>query len=107
MVVEVTVRLLPLPSQTQVLLAAFADIGQAGAAVAAIIAGGLIPAGLELMDNAAIRATEAFVNAGYPLDAGAILLCELDGMPEQVAGDMQRAEALLAGHGARDSQSRR
>jgi len=99
-VVEISVRLLPLQTQTQVILAAFAGIAAAGAAVAAIIAAGLIPAGLELMDNAAIRATEAFVNAGYPIDAAAILLCELDGVPEQVAADSERAIALLQDHGA-------
>ena len=99
-VVEISVRLLPLQTATQVILAAFSSIGQAGAAVAAIIAAGLIPAGLELMDQAAIRATEAFVNAGYPLDAAAILLCELDGMPEQVAADSTRATTLLQDHGA-------
>ena len=99
-VVEITVRLLPLQSRTQVLLAAFASVEQAGAAVAAIIAGGLLPAGLELMDNAAIQATEAFVHAGYPVDAAAILLCELDGMPEQVAADSARAESILQGNGA-------
>ncbi len=99
-VVEISVRLLPIQSETQVLLAAFSSISEAGAAVAAIIAAGLIPAGLELMDNAAIRATEAFVNAGYPLDAAAILLCELDGMPEQVAADSARASKLLHDHGA-------
>lgn len=94
-VVEITVRLLPLQPQTQVLLAAFASVEQAGAAVAALIADGLTPAGLELMDNAAIRATEAFVHAGYPVNAAAILLCELDGMPEQVAADSQRAIGIL------------
>lgn len=101
-VVEVTVRLLPAQPQTQVLLAAFASVVQAGAAVAAIIADGLLPAGLELMDNAAIRATEAFVHAGYPLDAEAILLCELDGMPEQVAADSRRAMDVLQNNGAVD-----
>jgi glycolate oxidase len=93
--VEITVRLLPLQPMTQVLLAAFDSVEQAGAAVAAMIAAGLLPAGLELMDNAAIRATEAFVNAGYPVDAAAILLCELDGVPEQVASDTSRAELIL------------
>ena len=100
LVVEITVRLLPLQPKTQVLLAAFATVEQAGSAVAAIIADGLLPAGLELMDNAAIRATEAFVHAGYPVDAAAILLCELDGMPEQVAADNLRAKTLLQNHGA-------
>lgn len=99
-VVEVTVRLLPLQPQTLVLLAAFASIEQAGAAVSAIIAEGVLPSGLELMDNDAIRATEAFVNAGYPVDAAAILLCELDGLPEQVEADSARAEAILEGNGA-------
>lgn len=101
-VVEITVRLLPLQPQTRVLLAAFASVEQAGAAVAAIVADGLLPAGLELMDNAAIRATEAFVHAGYPVDAAAILLCELDGLPEQVAADSTRAERLLQQNGAVD-----
>lgn len=99
-VVEITVRLLPVPPQTQVLLAAFASVEQAGAAVAAVVADGLVPAGLELMDNAAIRATEAFVNAGYPVDAAAILLCELDGLNEQVEADSARAEKLLTQNGA-------
>lgn len=99
-VVEITVRLLPLQPQTQVLLAAFATVEQAGTAVAAIIADGLLPAGLELMDNAAIRATEAFVHAGYPVYAAAILLCELDGLPEQVEADSARAESILQNNGA-------
>ncbi|WP_426993938.1 FAD-linked oxidase C-terminal domain-containing protein [Methylomonas sp. CM2] len=99
-VVEATLRLLPTPPRVQVLLAGFATIEQAGAAVADIIGAGLIPAGLELMDNAAIRATEAFVHAGYPVEAAAILLCELDGQPEQVDADLARAEALLRAAGA-------
>lgn len=94
-VVEATVRLLPLPPSTRVLLAAFDSVERAGEAVAAIIGAGLLPAGLELMDNPAIRATEAFVHAGYPIDAAAILLCELDGLAEQVSVDSTRAEALL------------
>jgi len=99
-VVEATLRLLPTPPRVQVLLAGFATIEQAGAAVADIIGAGLIPAGLELMDNAAIRATEAFVHASYPVEAAAILLCELDGQPEQVDADLTRAEALLRAAGA-------
>ncbi|MGY6277424.1 FAD-linked oxidase C-terminal domain-containing protein [Methylomonas sp. MgM2] len=99
-VVEITVRLLPLQPATWVLLAAFSSVEQAGAAVAAIIADGLVPSGLELMDNAAIRAAEAFVHAGYPVDAAAILLCELDGLSEQVAADSARAERLLLQTGA-------
>jgi glycolate oxidase len=112
-VVEATVRLLPMPPCTQVILAAFDSVAQAGAAVAAIIAGGLIPAGLELMDNAAIRVTDAFVNANYPLDAEAILLCEVDGLTEQVTADMIKAQAILATNGAseiriaRDAEERK
>lgn len=99
-VVEATVRLLPIPPQIQVLLAAFASVGQAGDAVAAIIAEGLLPAGLELMDNAAIRVTEDFVHAGYPVDAAAILLLELDGLGEQVAYDLAKSRTILEQQGA-------
>lgn len=99
-VVEATLRLLPIQPCTQVLMASFDSIAHAGNAVAAIIAGGLIPAGLELMDNAAIRVTEAFVHANYPVEAAAILLCELDGLNEQVASDVAKAHALLNAHGA-------
>ena len=78
-VVEVTVRLLPIPERAQVVLAAFDDVEKAGTAVGDIIAAGIIPAGLEMMDGPAIQAAEAFVHAGYPTDAAAILLCEVDG----------------------------
>src|SRR5918999_286624 len=82
-VVEVTVKLLPKPPYAQVLLAAFDRIESAGAACAAIIACGILPAGLELMDRAATCAVEDFVHAGYPLEAEAILLCELDGIRDE------------------------
>ncbi|MCG6969540.1 MAG: FAD-linked oxidase C-terminal domain-containing protein [Gammaproteobacteria bacterium] len=82
-IVEVTVKLIPKPDFVQVLLAAFDDIEKAATAVGDIIAQGVIPAGLEMMDNPAIRAAEAFVHAGYPVDAAAILLCELDGGSEE------------------------
>jgi glycolate oxidase len=103
-VVEATVKLLPLPETASTLLATFATIEAAGAAVAAIISAGLIPAGLEMMDNLAIRAAEAFVHAGYPLEAAALLLCEMDGMSEQVAADLARAQAILLAQGATDVQ---
>lgn len=106
-IVEATLRLLPLPPCTEVLLAAFDSIEQAGNAVAAIIAGGLIPAGLELMDNAAIRVTEDFVHAQYPTDAAAILLCELDGLSEQVAYDLQQAKAILQAEAATEIRTAR
>ncbi len=99
-VVEVTVRLLPIQPHTQVMLAAFASIEAAGNAVAALMAGSLVPAGLELMDNSAIRATEAFVQAGYPVDAAAVLICELDGLQQQVEADCSLARAILVQNGA-------
>lgn len=99
-VVEVSVKLLPLPERAQVVLAAFDDISRAGAAVAGIIASGLIPAGLEMMDRAAVQAAESFVHAGYPETAEAILLCELDGTAEQVEQDMLQAQTLLKAKGA-------
>ncbi|WP_019570535.1 FAD-linked oxidase C-terminal domain-containing protein [Thioalkalivibrio sp. ALE11] len=99
-VTEVTVRLLPRPERTQVLMASFDDVETAGAAVAGIIAAGLIPAGLEMMDNAAIRAAEDFVHAGYPVDAAAILLCELDGSNSEVSESVMFVREKLLGLGA-------
>ena len=99
-IVEVTVKLIPIPETAQVVLAAFADVIQAGEAVAGIIAEGLIPAGLEMMDKAAIQAAEDFIHAGYPTDAEAILLCELDGTAEQVEEELEKAVGLLQHFGA-------
>jgi glycolate oxidase len=99
-VTEVTVKLLPAPPDKRVVLAAFAAVGPAADAVGAIIAAGLIPAGLEMMDALAIRAAEAFVHAGYPSDAEAILLCELDGVTAEVEADLARVTRLLESHGA-------
>ena len=99
-VVEVVVRLLPKPPAARTLLAAFPTIEAAGAAVADIIAAGLMPAGLEFMDQAIIRAAEDFIKAGYPTEAAAVLLCELDGMAEQVEADLIRAEQVLRASGA-------
>ena len=79
-VTEVTVKLLPKPQVAKVLLAAFDSVEKAGRAVGDIIAAGIIPGGLEMMDNLAIRAAEDFIHAGYPVEAEAILLCELDGV---------------------------
>lgn len=84
-IVEVVVKLLPRPLATNVLMASFDAVEDAANAVATIIAKGVIPAGLEMMDNLAIQAAEAFAHAGYPTDAEAILLCELDGADEQLA----------------------
>jgi len=99
-IVEVTVKLLPRPERAQVVLAAFDDIERAGDAVARIIAEGIIPAGLEMMDNPAIRAAEDFVHADYPVDAQAILLCELDGTNEEVSEQIMQVRALLKQCGA-------
>jgi glycolate oxidase len=99
-VVEVTVKLLPKPECAKVLLAAFDSIERAGEAVAAIIAGGFIPGGLEMMDNPAIRAAEDYVHAGYPVDAAAILLCELDGTQAEVDEGIAQVRELLLRQGA-------
>ena len=92
-ITEITVKLLPKPQLAQVALAAFDDVEQAGAAVGAIIAAGIIPAGLEMMDQPATRAVEQFVHADYPLDAAAVLLVESDGTPEEVAAEMAEITA--------------
>jgi glycolate oxidase len=111
-IVEVTVKLLPQPETAQVVMAAFDDIEKAGDAVARIIGAGIIPAGLEMMDNPAIRAAEDFVHANYPVDAEAILLCELDGTAGEVAEQIQQVEKVLKECGAgeirkaRDEQER-
>ncbi|WP_018231105.1 FAD-linked oxidase C-terminal domain-containing protein [Thioalkalivibrio thiocyanodenitrificans] len=98
--VEVTVRLLPKPDRAQVLLASFDQIDDAGHAVAAIIGAGIIAAGLEMMDNPAIRAAEDFVHAGYPVDAAAVLLCELDGSNAEVSEQILEVRELLLAHKA-------
>jgi len=99
-IVEITVKLLPVPERAQVILAAFDSIEKAGEAVAAIIGAGIIPAGLEMMDNPAIRAAEAFVHAGYPADAEAILLCEVDGTNAEVSEQILDVRKLLLAKGA-------
>ncbi len=101
-IVEVTVKLLPKPEKAQVILAAFDSVEQAGSAVSAIIAEGLIPAGLEMMDKATIKATEDFVHAGYPLDAEAILLCEMDGTACEVDAEIEKACRILKENHATD-----
>ena len=97
-ITEVTVKLLPIPPTARVMLAAFSSVEQAGQAVGAIIAGGIIPAGLEMMDNRSLRAAEDFVHAGYPIDAAAILLCEIDGTPGEVNEQLDKVESVLHDH---------
>src|SRR5256885_9429925 len=97
---EVTVKLLPKPHCARVIMASFDDLEKAGAAVAAVIAAGIIPAGLEMMDRPATRAVEEFVGAGYDLEAAAILLCESDATEAEVEHEITRMEAVLAAAGA-------
>ncbi|MDB5862581.1 MAG: FAD-binding oxidoreductase [Betaproteobacteria bacterium] len=99
-VTEVTVKLLPKPECAQVVMAAFDDVEKAGAAVANVIAAGIIPAGLEMMDQAATVAVEHFVHAGYPTDVAGILLCESDGTQEEVADEVRRVEDIMQQSGA-------
>lgn len=99
-IVEVTVKLLPKPERAQVILAAFADVVKAGGAVGNIIAAGIIPAGLEMMDKLAIQAAEDFVHAGYPTKAEAILLCELDGTNAEVSEHVAQVRDILQASGA-------
>ncbi len=99
-VVEVTVRLLPRPEATAVVLAGFDTVRMAGDAVSAIIAEGLLPAGLEMMDSLAIRAAEDFAGAGYPKDAAAVLLCELDGLDDEIDALTEEACAVFRQQGA-------
>ena len=100
-VTEVVVRLLPTPPAKRVLLAAYDDVEAGAAAVSGIIAAGVVPAGLEMMDALAIQAAEDFTGAGYPRDAAAILLCELDGDAAQLEEDARCIEGVLNAHGAR------
>ena len=97
---EITVRLVPRPKVARCIVASFADLETAGRAVAAIIAAGIIPAGLEMMDKPMTAAVEDFVHAGYDLDAAAILLCESDGTPEEVEEEIVRMVAVMEGAGA-------
>ena len=99
-VTEITVKLLPRPESAQVVLAAFDDVGNAGQAVANVIAAGIIPAGMEMMDQPATLAVEPFVNAGYPTDAAGILLVESDGTHEEVADEIRRIEDIMTQSGA-------
>ncbi len=95
-----TVRLLPLPEARAVLLATFAGVEEAARAVGEILAAGVIPAGLEMMDHFAIGAAEDFVQAGYPRDAGALLLCELDGTAAELAEQQAEVVRVLETCGA-------
>jgi glycolate oxidase len=111
-ITEVTVRILPKPTLARALLIGFASSEAAGDTVAAIIAAGIIPAGMEMMDGLAIRAAEDFVHAGYPLDAAALLIVELDGPPAEVnnlvarVGDIARRKGALSVRASADEAER-
>ena len=97
---EVTVKLIPKPQLARCIMASFDDIRKAGDAVAAVIAAGIIPAGLEMMDKPMTAAVEDYVHAGYDLTAAAILLCESDGTPEEVEEEIGRMTQVLTSCGA-------
>ena len=99
-VTEVTVKLVPKPQLARVIMASFDDVVKGGDAVASVISAGIIPAGLEMMDKTSTRMVEPFVQAGYDTDAEAILLCESDGMPEEVEEEIARMSAVLQNSGA-------
>ncbi|MFT5504820.1 MAG: glycolate oxidase [Gammaproteobacteria bacterium] len=99
-VVQVTVKLLPIPECARVVMGVFDSVEKAGDSVAVIIGKGIIPAGIEMMDNPAIRAAEDFVHAGYPVDAEAILICELDGTEQEVENQIRKVDKILMDAGA-------
>jgi glycolate oxidase len=99
-VTEVTVKLVPRPQIARCIMASFPTVETAGDAVAEIIAAGIIPAGLEMMDKPMTAAVEDFVHAGYDLEAAAILLCESDGTPEEVEEEIGRMTEVLRRCGA-------
>ncbi len=101
---EVTVKLIPKPQLARCIMASFDDVRRAGDAVATVIASGIIPAGLEMMDKPMTAAVEGFVHAGYDLAAAAILLCESDGTPEEVAEEIGRMSEVLERCGATSIQ---
>ena len=105
-VTEVLVKLIPRPPLARVVMASYDDVGKAGEAVAAIIAAGIIPAGLEMMDRKATAAVEPFVKAGYDLSAAAILLAEADGTPDEVTEEVAEVERVLGKPARRRSRSR-
>ncbi len=105
LVTQVTVRILPKPPAAQAFLIAFPTIEAAGACVADVIGNGIVPAAMEIMDRASIRAVESFCAPGYPVDAEAVLIAELDGTPAEVAAQAKRLTAIAGDHGAASIQA--
>ncbi|MBV9860030.1 MAG: FAD-binding protein [Alphaproteobacteria bacterium] len=99
-VTEITLRILPKPTAARAVLIGFPTNEDAGNCVAAVIAAGIIPGGMEMMDRPAIHAAEAFVHAGYPLDVEALLIVELDGPPAEVDHLIAGVEAIARDHNA-------
>jgi glycolate oxidase len=99
-VTEVTVKLVPKPASARVIMASFNEVAASCSAVADVIAAGIIPAGLEMMDRTSSRMVEPFVRAGYDTDAAAILLCEADGTADEVEEEIARMTAVLQAAGA-------
>src|SRR5690606_20651420 len=99
-VTEVTVKLIPKPQAARVIMASFDDVVTGGNAVASVIAAGIIPAGLEMMDRTSSRMVEPFVRAGYDTEAAAILLCESDGVPEEGEEEIAQMTEVLRQAGA-------
>jgi len=103
-VTAITVRLLPIPVSAKTVLAGFDDVEKAADSVAKLIAAGVIPAGLEMMDNPAIQAAEDFSEAGYPRDAAAILICEVDGTEAEVDRQIELTRSVFEIEGATEIQ---
>ncbi len=103
-IMQITVKLLPRPPVARVLLGAFDKVQAAADTVAGVIAAGIIPAGLEMMDRLAIQAAEDYCQAGYPRDANAILLCELDGTPDEVDTQLRAVEDIFRRHGCSEAR---
>jgi glycolate oxidase len=99
---KIIVRLLRMPEATRTMLAIFDDVDQASAAVSAIVAAGIVPSALEMMDREIIRAVEPALHVGYPLDAGAVLLIEVDGLREAVAEEADLVRGVCLHIGARE-----
>jgi glycolate oxidase len=99
---EITLRLLPKPERYRTVLASYNSLQAAGDAVTAVVASGLLPGAMEIMDRLAIEAAEASVNAGYPRDAAALLIVELEGEAVQVEREFMQLNALIAATGAQE-----
>lgn len=99
-IVEIKLKLLPKPEAAQLVMAAFNSVNDCAEAVTAVLKQGIIPAGLEMMDQFSIQAAEDFAKVGYPIEAAALLLCEVDGSHDQVQVDAKRVADILTAEGA-------